>query len=219
MEGFPPWETVGPGRGTNHLRPVQKQLSSKRNAKHIDSLTLAVPVLRILCSGALWWDLQVSPVLWPLTGALVPVAALYLEAGALRYFPQPISAGPLAREQKDLFDCDYLIDRQNRAGPGKSSLIQWALLCQAPCWVLSTVRSFHWMQQSREVGITIPVLQGDESSVLSWIELETDGILRGFHWKEFKEWTAYRGMNWVKGTNKQWWSHEGLATACSHYHP
>lgn len=124
MKGFPPWETVGPCRGTDHLCPVQKQLSSKRNAKHIDALTLAVPVLRVLCSGALGWDLQVSPVLWLLTGALVPVAALYLEAGALHYFPQHVSAGPLAREQEELFDCDYLIDRQNGAGPGKSSLIQ-----------------------------------------------------------------------------------------------
>lgn len=54
MEGFPPWETIGQCGGTDHLCPVQKQLSSKRNAEHIDALTLAVPVpVRALYSGAL----------------------------------------------------------------------------------------------------------------------------------------------------------------------
>lgn len=52
MEGFPSWTTIGQCGGTDHLYPVQKQLSSKRNAEHIDALTLAVPVsVRVLCSG------------------------------------------------------------------------------------------------------------------------------------------------------------------------
>lgn len=52
MEGFPPWETIDQCGRSNHLHPAQKQLSSKRNAEQIDTMTLAVPVpVRILCSG------------------------------------------------------------------------------------------------------------------------------------------------------------------------
>lgn len=54
LERFPPWETISQCGGTDHLGPVQRQLSSKRNAENIDILTLAVPVLvRILCSRVL----------------------------------------------------------------------------------------------------------------------------------------------------------------------
>lgn len=36
--------------------------------------------------------------------------------------------------------------------------------------------------------------------MLSEIQQETDGILRGVNQREFKEWTIYRGVNRVKGT-------------------
>lgn len=36
--------------------------------------------------------------------------------------------------------------------------------------------------------------------MLSEIQQETDGILRRVNQREFKEWTVYRGVNRVKGT-------------------